>query len=209
MEHLLETDDRRRCAELVTSVALSTYQSGQVATVYRWLAELGDQLMVEYPPLAVQQGWLAALTGETTEALRWAAFLAEASFDAEPADGTASFESARAMLRAAMCADGPEQAMRDARLALEQEEPWSHWRDLALYLYGEAHLLMGDTDRGVTLLEEAAALASRARQRRPGRADGGRARLDRHGSRGLGRRRRGTWSPVSRPSRSTGSRTTW
>ena len=159
VEHLLETADRRRCAELVASIALATYQSGQVATVYRWLSELGDGLMEEYPPLAVVQGWLAALTGETTEALRWAAFLDTASFDAKPVDGTASFESARAMLRAAMCADGPEQAMRDARLALDQEEPWSLWHDLALYLYAEAHILVGDTDRGVALLEETAGLA--------------------------------------------------
>ena len=54
-------------------------------------------------------GWNAVLTGQTAEAERWAAFLETASFDLVPADGSASFESSRAMLRAAMCPGGPEQ----------------------------------------------------------------------------------------------------
>ena len=156
----------------------------------------------------MQRAWLAALTGETTEALRWAAFLDGAAFDGQPADGTASFESARAMLCAAMCADGPEQVMRDAQLALEQEEPWSHWHDLALYLNGEAHLLMGDVDRGVTLIQEAAAVASRS-----GNADRvvltaaelAWIAMDREDWQEAERHVR----PASRPSRSIGSRTTW
>ncbi len=45
-------------------------------------------------------GWIAALTGQTAEAQRWAAIVDAASFDLVPVDGTASFDSARAMLRA-------------------------------------------------------------------------------------------------------------
>ena len=62
----------------------------------------------------VQVGALAAigspavcLEWSTTRALRWAAFVDAASFDGAPADGTASFNSSRAMLRAIMCAAGP------------------------------------------------------------------------------------------------------
>ena len=101
LEHLLNTTERDRCVQLVTQLILPTYQAGQMSTVQRWLSTLGDSAIEEYPPLAVLAGWIAALTGQTAEAQRWAAFLDAASFDLVPVDGTASFDSARAMLRAA------------------------------------------------------------------------------------------------------------
>ena len=113
---------------------LPTYQSGQLSTVQRWLSTLGHSAVEEYPPLAVLAGWIAVLTGQTAEAQRWAAFLDTASFDLVPVDGTASFDSARAMLRALMCAAGPEQMAADASLAAAAEPPWSPWRALALML---------------------------------------------------------------------------
>jgi LuxR family transcriptional regulator, maltose regulon positive regulatory protein len=94
------------------------------------------------------------LTGQTVEAQRWAAILDAASFDWVPVDGTASFESARAMLRAVMCAAGPEQAMSDAGFALAQEPAWSVWRDTALLLCAKAHLLTGDLDQAGALFAE-------------------------------------------------------
>ena len=94
------------------------------------------------------------MTGQTAEALRWAAIIEAASFDLTPADGTASFDSARAMLRTAMCPAGPEQAVTDATLAVAQEPPWSPWRDQALSLAGEAYLLMGETERAEAAFEE-------------------------------------------------------
>ena len=63
-----------------------------------------------------------------------------------PVDGTASFASARAMLRAAMCAAGPEQMMADAEFGVTAEPTWSAWRDQALNLLGEALLLRGDVE---------------------------------------------------------------
>ena len=59
------------------------------------------------------------------------------------------------MLRAMMCAAGPEQMMADAEFAAEQETPSSPWRDTALIVLGEAHLLAGDVDRAVAVFEEA------------------------------------------------------
>ena len=103
LEHLLNTTERDRCVQLVTELVLPTYQAGQMSTVQRWLSALGDAAIEEYPPLAVLAGWIAALTGQTAEAERWAAIIDAASFDLVPLDGTASFDSARAMLRAIMC----------------------------------------------------------------------------------------------------------
>ena len=160
LEHLLNTTERNRCAQLVTQLILPTYQAGQMSTVQRWLAAVGDSAVEDYPPLAVLAGWVAAVTGQTAEAQRWAAILEAASFDLVPLDGSASFDSARAMLRAIMCPAGPDQAMADASFAVAQERPWSPWRDTALCLSGEAHLLAGDADQAGLLFAEAASLAA-------------------------------------------------
>jgi DNA-binding CsgD family transcriptional regulator len=106
----------------------------------------------------VLAGWVAALTGQTAEAQRWAAILDAASFDSAPVEGT-SFDSARAMLQAVMCAAGPEQMMTAASFALAQEPPWSPWRDTALYLCAEAHLLTGNVDRACVLFAESSSAA--------------------------------------------------
>jgi LuxR family maltose regulon positive regulatory protein len=160
LEHLLLTTDCSRCVRSVTALMLPTYQAGQMSTVQRWLATLGSSAIEDYPPLAVLAGWIAALTGQTAEAQRLAGILDAASFDEVPLDGSASFGSARAMLRAIMCPAGPDQAMADTSLAVAQEPHWSPWRDAALCLSGEAHLLLGDADQAGVLFAQAATLAA-------------------------------------------------
>ena len=160
VEHLLNTAERDRCAQLVAALVLPTYQAGQISTVVRWLAAVGDAAIAEYPPLAVLAGWMAMFSGQTTEAQRWAAIADAASFDHVPADGSASFESARAMLRAGMCAAGPEQMLADGMFAVAQEPAWSVWRDTALCMQAEALLLTGDVDQAAAVFTEASPLAA-------------------------------------------------
>ena len=160
LEHLLNTNERDRCVQLATALTLPIYQVGQISTVVRWLSSLGDAAIEEYPPLAVMAGWITALAGQTVEAQHWAAVVDAASFDLTPADGSASFDSARAMLRSMMCPRGPEQAMADALLAVAAEPPWSPWRDEALHICGEAYLLMGDVGEARPLFAESAALSA-------------------------------------------------
>ncbi len=99
------------------------------------------------------------MTGHTADAQRWAAFVDTAAFDLVPVDGTASFESGRAMLRALMCRVGPEQMATDADFAVAEEPPWSPWRAVALALSAEAQLLGGDGQRAAALFVEASAVA--------------------------------------------------
>jgi LuxR family maltose regulon positive regulatory protein len=155
VEHLLNTTEQDRCARLVTTLVLQTYNAGQMSTVERWLTALGDSAVERYPPLAVLAGWVTALTGQQVAAERWAAVADAASFDQPQIDGSASFDSARAMLRAVMCAAGPEQMMLDASDAVAQEPLWSPWRDTALLLSAHAHLLADDIDEGRRLFVEA------------------------------------------------------
>ena len=160
VEHLVETSEYERCVQLVTELILPTYNAGQMSTVQRWLSAIGDAHIREYPPLAVLATWVTALTGATGESLRWATIVDEASFDMVPMDGSASFESARAMLRAVLCRDGPESMMQDARFAVAQEREWSPWRDTALWLLGEAHLLAGEREDAAACFVESSEYAA-------------------------------------------------
>ncbi len=162
LNHLLHTDERERSVQLATSLTLETYAAGHMSTVQRWLSALGDDAIEGYPPLAVLAAWVAAMTGHTADTQRWATFVDGASFELAPADGSASFASARAMLRTALCPAGPEQAVTDATFAVAQEPPWSPWRDQALGLAGEAYLLTGETERARTAFEESSAVSKGA-----------------------------------------------
>jgi LuxR family transcriptional regulator, maltose regulon positive regulatory protein len=160
LEHLLNTSERDRCVQLLTALVLPTYSDGQMSTVQRWLAALGDTSIEAYPPLAVLAGWAAALTGHTTDAQRWASIVDAASFDLVPLDGSASFDSARAMLRAVMCPAGSGPMMTDATFAVAQEPAWSPWRDTALAVLAEAHLLAGDFDSAAAAFAESSTLGA-------------------------------------------------
>jgi len=158
VDHILHTDERDRCVQLVVALYLPTYQRGQVPLVQRWLHELGDAAIEEDPPLAIAAGWIALLMGDVPAVQRWAAVVNAATYHLVPADGSASFESGRAMLRAAIADEGAEQMLADARFATEAEPAWSPWRATAVALLAEAYLLVGDHDRARAAIAEAAAL---------------------------------------------------
>jgi LuxR family maltose regulon positive regulatory protein len=158
LEHLLSTGDVARSAQLATTLIRPAYSNGQVSTVERWLAEIGDASIAASPRLTVLAGWASALTGRTSEAERWAALVEPTTSDDPGRDGTASLASAKAMLRALMCASGPERMLADALFAVDHEPSWSRWRDTALVLLAEAQLVTGDLDAAGPTFEEAAAV---------------------------------------------------
>ncbi|MET0713584.1 MAG: AAA family ATPase [Mycetocola sp.] len=157
IEHLLQGPHDDALLQLVDSTTLGVYQLGDIATIRRWIDTVGHHVILQYPPLGVLAGWIAALSGDTAGAERWAAVLDSATFDGVPMDGSASFASGWAMLRAMMCPEGPGQMLADAEFALAEEPTWSVWRDQALYLAGEAALLRDDIDRADAYFAEASA----------------------------------------------------
>jgi LuxR family transcriptional regulator, maltose regulon positive regulatory protein len=160
LEHLLNTTDRDRCAALMAALIIPTYGAGQITTVQRWLSTIGDSGVETHAPLAVFAAWVAVLTGQIVEAQRWAAVVDAAALAPVPAEGGSSLESARAMLRAVMCPDGADTMRADTQLAVDQEPAWSLWRDTALTLRGEAHLLVGDVESAGALFAEASQVAT-------------------------------------------------
>jgi len=160
LEHLLHTDNWDRSVRLTAKLSMPTYMAGQLSTVQRWFAALGDANIARYPPLAVLACYASVFTADIAKAEQWAAVVDAASFDGEPATGAASFDSNRAQLRAAMCANGPERMMADAAFSLAQEPAWSPWRDSALWMLAEAHLLAGEFDEARAAFAEASAVAA-------------------------------------------------
>jgi len=160
LEHLLHTDNWDRSVRLTAKLSMPTYMAGQLSTVQRWFAALGDANIARYPPLAVLACYASVFTADIPRAEQWAAVVDAASFDGEPTTGAASFDSNRAQLRAAMCASGPERMMADAAFSLAQEPAWSPWRDSALWMLAEAHLLAGEFDEARAAFAEASAVAA-------------------------------------------------
>jgi LuxR family transcriptional regulator, maltose regulon positive regulatory protein len=160
VEHLLHTTDWSRTVRLVSKLTLPIYMAGQLSTVLRWFRTIGDVHIERFPPTAVHMCLMSLVTGDTTGASRWAACVDAASFDVVPEDGTASFDSLRAILRAVMCAAGPEVMMADAAFTVAQEPAWSPYRDTGLWLLAEAHLLAGHLDQARALFAEASTAAA-------------------------------------------------
>jgi LuxR family maltose regulon positive regulatory protein len=160
LEHLLGTSQHSRAVQLAASLVLSTYHAGRMSTIERWLDALSGAAIKQYPPLALLAGWVAVLTGDAANAERWGAFAEAAAFDVVPLDGTESYDSGRAMLRAAMAAGGVESVLEDATFAVAHERPGSPWRDTALLELASAELMLGRVDDAHDHLVEAAAAAA-------------------------------------------------
>jgi LuxR family maltose regulon positive regulatory protein len=172
IEHALVGSDTDLAARLVTTTVLRTIFEGHFDRLQRWLRSFDDGAFQRYPPLAVAGAWVYALGGEPTAAGHLADIVERSSFTGPPGDGSASFESSRAMLLAALARRGLDDMQANAALAVEAEPPGSPWRAMALLMAGWARLLRGDVDGADRILEEAAeqdvqagrmiALASRA-----------------------------------------------
>lgn len=160
VEHLLLAGEIESAAERIAELGLPMYQRGRVSTVRRWLSELGDGLVRTYPPLVVSMTWTAVLLGEVSAGERWARILAAFDVESLPEEDRLSFESARAMVRAAMCERGHERVVTDAAYAMKHEPPTSPWRDQALHLWGSARLLVDDPIGAQAAFEEAVEVAA-------------------------------------------------
>ena len=188
-DHAFASGDPDAAADLATALSLPTFYGGQSATVDRWVQRFDAQTWERHPPLAVIAGWMHLLSGRAEEADRMADIVERSTFDQPPGDGSASFESQRAMLRAIMARRGPLDMLDNAQLSVAQEPPESLWRANALWLLGAAHRLLGDTEAAAAAFAEAVTAGAVKR-----RDIGGRDGLpSRHGdrARGLDRRRGG------------------
>lgn len=121
---------RDRFAELVERSAPALYNSGRIDVLERWLGWPDEQQLADHPMLAAWSSLLHALRGRADDALHLVELAAQAR---------GPHSAGLALVRAAMCAGGPEQMAADASLALD-----TPLRPAALLLLGVAVLLEGD-----------------------------------------------------------------
>jgi LuxR family maltose regulon positive regulatory protein len=113
------------------------YHDGQLASLREWLDDLSADELAQQPASAVHGAWIAALTGDATEAQRLLAL----------AEGAAAIEPWVVHVQALMMRDGLDRALLDADLALDRLPPGSAWAPNALVVRGTAHALAGAPDR--------------------------------------------------------------
>ena len=155
IEHVLASGDIDAAARLVEAAMLRTYLLGHGDRLERWLATFTDEAFERRPCLAVGAALVHALNGRPEVADHLADIVERSTFTGVPANGAASFESARAMLRAVMVRRGPDDANANAAFAVAAEGPGSPWRTLACEALALSHVLRGEASRADEVLAAA------------------------------------------------------
>ena len=103
-------------------------------------------------PLALSQGFYHLFAGDV-DPVRWLRIAETSGFEGPMADGSGPFEAGVAILRAALCIDGPDQMAADLVLASPLGEPTNDWRVFHHILAAEAALALHQTDRARAILD--------------------------------------------------------
>ena len=159
VDHAFSAGDLDLAATLAGRGMLRYHWSGRRATTRAWFTRFGDEALEERPWLAILAAWEELAAGEVAAAMRLADIVERSKYEGAPPDGTASFESSRAMLRATMVRRGADDAMANATRAVALEAAGSRWRDLALWVLAVARLMTGDPHGADAALAEAITVA--------------------------------------------------
>jgi LuxR family maltose regulon positive regulatory protein len=157
--HAQAAGDVDGAAELVAAQWSAIVQGGQIETVRSWLAGFQDAQIEGHAPLAVATAWVSALVGDRERAARFAEAARRGSWDGPMPDGTASLESALAIMSSAFGLDRVSRMRSVAQRAVELEPATSLHGATALELLGVAHTLEGDFASARQVLAEAVRLA--------------------------------------------------
>jgi len=146
-------------ARILSSIAMTVCSTGRVTAVESWLDHFDDEAQLSrYPAVAVEGSRIHAFRGRPDQAEAWLA-AAERGVSANGEGGAT--RACIDVLRAAMCAEGPERMLAKTESALAElpsNHPWHPW---ALVVKGTAHLLLGEDDRADGVLATAAGASDR------------------------------------------------
>ena len=163
VDHAFAAHDLDHAAALVGAGFGRYHWSARRVTVQAWIGRFGDAELEKRPWLAVLGAWEGLASGDVPATEHLADIVERGSFSGTPPDGTASFESGRAMLRSAMCRAGADDSLANAIRAVALESAGSRWRDFALWLLAFACLANGDEGAADEAMAEAVAAARSAR----------------------------------------------
>ena len=147
LEYSIAAGDVDTVARLVQSLWLPTDRQGRFATLqrwFRWLDERGG--IAGHPMVAVWAALLAAETGRSAEAERWANIVDRWQYEDAARPDDASAEAWAAVVRAILCRRGIEQMRADADEAVQKLAAASIATPVAALCQGIARILSGDLD---------------------------------------------------------------
>ena len=127
VEHALH-GDAAAAARLVTASILPSLFRGHADRLDRWLATFEEPDFRGHPPLAVTGAWIHLLSGRPRAPRSSPTSPRLLPFKGDPGDGSASFDSSRAILRAVMARRGAGPLLEDAGAAVAGEPTASPWR---------------------------------------------------------------------------------
>ena len=156
VDHALEARQYDRAGELICANWLTYMLTGLLGTLKQWIDRFPPSASLAYPPLLVTSAWVSAFSGDVEETRRFAAAAREATYDKDMPDGTASYASAVAILRAGLGLNGMTDANEQAEVAYQLEPAMSPWRPLAASLAGLTRYGLGRYDDAKIGLTEAA-----------------------------------------------------
>jgi LuxR family maltose regulon positive regulatory protein len=158
LRHATAAGDADRVASIVAAAALRASSRSRVAEIERSIARFDEsQQLDRYPGVALHGSRIHAFHGRTAEAERWLD-VAERGARRRNRDA-AALRPGVAIVRAALCRDGPQRMWADAGAALAGLSPRSQWYQEALLMRGTAAALLGNTDEADALLAAAAGAA--------------------------------------------------
>jgi LuxR family maltose regulon positive regulatory protein len=153
VDHAIAAGELKRAGELIWLAFPEVSGRGRIATLARWLDQIGDDSVATSPALALSAAHAYLARGRGDRAAHWARVAAGI---AESTGASESIQADLHLLDATLAMDGVVQMDKDAARASEflpVEAPWQ----APCYLYrGVASHLTGHPERALPLLQEAA-----------------------------------------------------
>ena len=156
--HAQACDDVSAAIEMISPQVIAMTEIGQFETVRSWFDGFDDLQVERHAPLAVGAAWLASLAGETERAAHFTQAARRGAWEGPMPDGTASLESALALLSSAFGLGGLTGMRGAAEQAVAFEAAGSPWRLLSLTLLGVALTLDHELPPARAALAEAVQL---------------------------------------------------
>jgi len=150
--HLVGAGQHDRAADLVERLVLPACDEGRAQEVEPLIALFHEDQLDRHPAVAAVGAWVHLLLGDAPRALQLAA-LAESSGEVQPL---------AAIVRSALCLEGPERMLADARRAADGLPALSRLLAIARTLEGVAQVLLGDLEAADACLRRAAEEATAA-----------------------------------------------
>jgi LuxR family transcriptional regulator, maltose regulon positive regulatory protein len=158
LEHAEAAGDADHMAALLTAIAIPASCRGGITDLEERLTSFDRRHKLDrYPAVAVHGSRIHAFRGRTADAERWLD-VAERGARRRGTEAMA-LRPRVALVRAALCRDGPRRMLGDAGAALVSLPRTSQWYQIALLLRGCAALLLGVDDEADSHLGQAAAAA--------------------------------------------------